>query len=532
MIQRNIKYSRIFKAVCFFIAAVEKFRQFRCCRMKGTVTDRIFNRHIRNNVDTTRYKWFPCVSHPCIQLGGRLLLNNSSFIKNSATFDGGAVYLSNVDALINSCTFDSDSIGVFDDYPTYGGAIYFDYGNLKVNNSRFINTSSYSGSGAICLYDSLYEIANSTFWDGEAVHAIFKKEGSQVINCHGNFTICDENVFYPYVIVGEGMNLTPIADELDFDSLPARFDLRDYNLTSPVRYQGLMGACWAFAAAGALESALLKSFGLSIDISENNIQDTMLAYSKYGLIYFFEGGFSKNAAAYFLSWLGAVPEEEDTYDEVGKISRTMTGSGNIRVQDVVFNRVDREIVNGDSSFKQAILKYGVLACRIYGFELAMSSNEFYNAETYAQYAYNITGNHAICVVGWDDTFSRENFIETPPGDGAWICKNSWGTDFGDDGYYYISYYDTTFCSNPFDGIGFLFENMIPYNKNYQYDLCGIDNFDDYGYQLTYLNNFEACGCKQCKCPKDWKKNFPSKLINGPYRNDSYQRVHKEGLFSG
>ena len=52
-------------------------------------------------------------------------------------------------------------------------------------------------------------------------------------------------------------------------------------------------------------------------------------------------------------------------------------------------------------------------------------------------------NHAVTVVGWDDTFSRNNFRKghRPPGDGVWIVKNSWGTEWGTDGYFYLSYYD-------------------------------------------------------------------------------------------
>ena len=51
------------------------------------------------------------------------------------------------------------------------------------------------------------------------------------------------------------------------------------------------------------------------------------------------------------------------------------------------------------------------------------------------------------VVGWDDTFPAENCLEghQPPGPGAWIVKNSWGTDWGNDGYFYLSYYDKTLC---------------------------------------------------------------------------------------
>ena len=99
----------------------------------------------------------------------------------------------------------------------------------------------------------------------------------------------------------------------------------------------------------------------------------------------------------------------------------------------------------------------------------VETGKYINLNTWAHYVYEDLGpTHAVCIVGWDDDYSAENFNEghRPPGNGAWICKNSWGseTDWFDNGnggtinkrvwgvkndeglstgYFYLSYYDKT-----------------------------------------------------------------------------------------
>ena len=111
---------------------------------------------------------------------------------------------------------------------------------------------------------------------------------------------------------------------------------------------------------------------------------------------------------------------------------------------------------------------------------ATSSSYYYNRNR-SSYYYNgdQTPNHDVVIVGWDDNYPKEYFNTEPAGDGAFICKNSWGQDFGDEGFFYISYYDTNIGMNSvvYTKLG----NSDNYDKIYQSDLMGevgTMGFDD------------------------------------------------------
>ena len=135
------------------------------------------------------------------------------------------------------------------------------------------------------------------------------------------------------------------------------------------------------------------------------------------------------------------------------------------------------------------MKYGAVASGLYNDDAYLNKNK-------ASYYYNgnqIT-NHAVTIVGWDDMYSRYNFNNVPQGNGAWICKNSWGPNWGNNGYFYVSYYDTKLAEvgKLHSAYTFILNNTIDLDKNYQYDVIGLTDFLATGKNTVwYKNVFKA-----------------------------------------
>jgi hypothetical protein len=105
----------------------------------------------------------------------------------------------------------------------------------------------------------------------------------------------------------------------------------------------------------------------------------------------------------------------------------------------------------------------------------------------------------VTLVGWDDNFSSSNFETAPPGDGAFLIQNSWGTTFGQSGYFWISYYDTVYATT---SASFAFVPPAPvtnFTRQYSYDPLG--QIGTLGYSSTtawFANVFTAVGQENLK----------------------------------
>ncbi|WP_230741477.1 lectin like domain-containing protein [Methanooceanicella nereidis] len=249
---------------------------------------------------------------------------------------------------------------------------------------------------------------------------------------------------------------------------PSYFDLRDLGRVTSVGDQKTAGSCWAYASLASLESTLLPEENWNF--SENNVKNLLSRNYTWG----FDrdanrGGTHFLSTAYLARWTGPVKEVEDPYDPNGWLSPQDIPESK-HVQDVLFIPDMADALDLDN-IKWAVYNYGGIYTTMYiDVNLLLP---YYNISAHSYYydgrENRNYGNHAVIIVGWDDSYSKNNFRIIPPGDGAFIVKNSFGAGWGEGGFVYISYYDTYIGT---ENALFLGEPADNYDNIYQYDPLG------------------------------------------------------------
>ena len=194
-----------------------------------------------------------------------------------------------------------------------------------------------------------------------------------------------------------------------------------------VKNQGQEGLCWAYASSSSLESLLLKQGKGAYDFSERHMGVSLSNANRNAFGYnrgTTAGGNFYMASAYWTRNVknGPVYQNNNVLADV-YVSRTIV------VQDMEQKLKISEI-------KKLIKKYGSATMEY------NSSADAYKDLPNGQTTYYTTAtktNHAVSIVGYDDSFSKDNFVGTPSINGAFLCKNSWGSGWGDDGYFWYSY---------------------------------------------------------------------------------------------
>ncbi|MGN1382822.1 MAG: lectin like domain-containing protein [Eubacterium sp.] len=286
--------------------------------------------------------------------------------------------------------------------------------------------------------------------------------------------------------------------------MPQQYDLRNVNginYVTSVKNQTDYGDCWSFSAAAAMESNLLKQgYGVQ-DLSELELgyyashtakpsrpgieNDKTVLVDYFDGTYLDAGGLTHYVTQLMANGYGITTEDILPHPLSGNPPRSIDNLITYNDNKYTIKNVDWVSMKNKEDIKRHIMSCGAGDA---GFDIYLNSSGdpdyYWNTDTNSYYlspsGYAIAnrmgnmGGHAVAIVGWDDNYSRSRFggkrKVLPDQDGAWLCKNSWGTGekYCEDGYFWISYEDASMKNS-----SVAFYTMTPAspsNQNiYQYD---------------------------------------------------------------
>ena len=195
--------------------------------------------------------------------------------------------------------------------------------------------------------------------------------------------------------------------------------------------------------------------------------------------------------AYLTSWAGPVLEQDDPYGD---------GQSPDDLQAVCHvQEVRMPDAKDYQAIKQTVYLYGGVESSLYMDFTEYTGQSDYYSEEHKSYGYTgqEASNHDVVIIGWDDGYPADNFNRTMQGDGAFICQNSWGTSYGENGIFYVSYEDPNIA-----GYALAYsrvEEPDNYDSIYQSDLLGWVGQLGYGTDSCYFANvYTSRGAEELK----------------------------------
>lgn len=244
-----------------------------------------------------------------------------------------------------------------------------------------------------------------------------------------------------------------------YSSNNLRYSSLELGYLSDIRDQKYTSSCWTFAANSCVETSARKEGLGNFDFSEKHMEYSLTRYpyltsslvNPLGINRELDsGGNSFYAASYYYRFTGPILESEMPFTEYNlpiEDNSIPNEVPSVLIGNYDINYYNQGICSDDAIklIKDKIVKYGSVGASIY----MPSSYNLYSKYINGEYYYYPDGydtNHAVNIVGWDDSIVSTNFKNTPSRNGAWIVRNSWGEAFGNKGYFYISYDDTNVCT--------------------------------------------------------------------------------------
>jgi len=233
------------------------------------------------------------------------------------------------------------------------------------------------------------------------------------MNAFGDLTKTEFAKYY----LGFNMNVTKATSIITAKTgAPATQDWRKAGAVTPIKNQQQCGSCWAFSTTGSTEGChQIKTKNL-VSLSEQNLVDCSNAEGNEGC----NGGLMTQAMDYIIKNKGI--DTESSYTYTARDGTCKFKSANVGATLTSYSNVQ----SGSESSLQTAGVSGPVSVAI---DASHSSFQFYSSGVY--YEPECSPNqldHGVLMVGWDQDG------QSP----YWIVKNSWGTDWGQQGYIWMS----------------------------------------------------------------------------------------------
>lgn len=257
-----------------------------------------------------------------------------------------------------------------------------------------------------------------------------------------------ENDIGTYVSALGNSNNPYYIDNISKYANLSKFSLRDIIPENViVRNQGSENSCWAFTTLACLETNLaLKNKRAGKETKVYDFSEQYMVSSSFYNNYLngltnnrglnfkpYEGGnFETRAIGNITNGYGVVNEEDYPYLNT-EAPVDLNGLKNKKIVADVLDTItfsnpknNDERISLIKKIKEHIVENGGVYTAIKAPDIGnfkfnpFNGALFHNNEEYP--------NHAVTIIGWDDNYSKDNFVSKPERDGAWIVKNSYGTE--------------------------------------------------------------------------------------------------------